>query len=270
MKRILPIILILSSFNAIAQTATKTSLQKFWKLTSMYEKKGKWTSKLEGYMKTTYMHFRDGSVLVETDDGDADKGSWRYDEATKMLHITYKGSDGDIPEDYKVVSVSETELELEAKYEDGNKGGMRFTAKPYPFFPRLPTSLSDLLFNLAIPYSEANTMLKQWEYEVEKTQTSGSLKTYHYKSGSLKLLLYASSNDVTGMVTDISKKDYRDLRAELKRKGYTESYDRAQRELTLKSNNYLVTFYNIYSTEEYGQMVDVMVGIYDLKEMSVN
>lgn len=270
MKKIFTVILLLVSIYSIAQNDAKTALKKFWKLTSFSESKGKWNSKLEGSMANSYMHFRDGGVLVQVEDGDAEKASWHYNESGKKLQITHQGTDEVYQQDYQVISVSETQLELEVKDEDGNKAGMRFTPSPYPFFPRLPALLADLLYNLDIPFNEANNMLKQWEYTAEKTETSGGIKISHYKGGGIKIFVYSKGNDVTGFITDIATKDYRALRTELKQKGYTESYDGSNNKLSYKNSNYHIVFHNIYDPKETRlPAMDVMVAIYDLNQMIV-
>lgn len=267
MKKIFTAFLLLVSIYSIAQKDAKTALKKFWKLTSFSESKGKWTSKLEGSSASTYMHFRDGGVLVLVEDGDAEKASWRYDEPTKKLQVTFKGTDEDYQQDYRLISVSETQLELETTDEDGNKTGMRFTPSPYPFFPRLPALLADLLYNLDIPFTEANNMLNQWEFTVEKTETTGGIKTSHYDGSPMKIIVYSKGNDVTGFLTDIATDEYRAMRAELKQKGYTESYDGSKARLSLKNSNYHITFYNVY--ENGLPNMDVKVAIYDLNQMVI-
>lgn len=268
MKKTFTAILLFLSVYSSAQKEATTALKKFWKLTSVSESKGKWTSKLEGSSANTYMHFRDGGVFVLVEDGDADKASWRYDESTKKLQVTFKGADEDYQQDYRLISVAETQLELEATDEDGNKTGMRFSPSPYPFFPRLPAFLADLLYNLDIPFTEAHNMLKQGEFTVEKTETSGGIKISHYDASRMKIVVYSKGNDVTGFLTDIASEAYRTMRAELKQKGYTESYDGSRARLSFKNSNYEITFYNVY--ENGLPNMDVKVAIYDLRQMSVN
>ncbi|HUC81210.1 MAG TPA: hypothetical protein VMR70_09855 [Flavisolibacter sp.] len=271
MKKILTAILLLSSISGISQTDAKTALKKFWKLASFSESKGKWNSKLEGSMANSCMHFRDGGVLVQVEDGDADKASWRYDESAKKLQITFQGTDEAYTQDYQVISLSETQLELEMRDEDGSKIGLRFSPNPYPFFPRLPALLADLVYNLDIPFNEANTRLKQLEYAAEKTEMSDGIKISHYEGSGLKILVYSKGNDVTGFVTDIATKDYRAMRTELKQKGYTESYDAGKRKLSYKNGNYHIIFHNIYDPKETGVLPvkDVIVAVYDLNQMTV-
>jgi hypothetical protein len=253
--------------NESKDARTEKMLQQFWQFKAYHNGDGKWTTELPEDYAHWHWHFRPGNIAVELSEGEAVEVEWRYDAATKQIKLASETNGKILTETYKVVSVTANILELQRKTEDGTTVGMRFNARSYPFFPMLPTSLTDLRYNTAVPFDELDSRFKENGLSVDDTRTIRGIQVKEYSNDAeeTSVFLYSKGNDVVGYKAEMEPGACYKMLAEFKTMGVNGSYDDNRKKYIFRTNSEVIVISGLtdFNGELRAGANSIWVAIYD-------